>query len=282
MQVFVCVNGWLWREREIKHNWDTVKHLCPNAEVYTLKWETEELLALGRWIVTFFTTELAMKTAETVIESVSAVAGGFLAALATPMLVNQITEFVDNPWTVVAAKAKKAGKLLAYTLLDKPHGNRPVTLIGWSLGARVIFSCLEELYKIAEEKGILKNPKNDNTIFGIIENVYIIGGGCTAKYDRWRKVRPLIAGRFVNAYSRVDFLLPIIHKAATTKVKPVAGVEKIDVVGVENYDITALNGGHLNYRRNLKKILKYLNIHSSVESCNTKGIDSLTLVNAIL
>jgi len=48
MQVFICVNGWLWKESDITSNWNTVQLLNPAAEVYSLKWETKELAALGR------------------------------------------------------------------------------------------------------------------------------------------------------------------------------------------------------------------------------------------
>lgn len=36
----------------------------------------------------------------------------------------------------------QVGKHLAEVLLKREHGRRPVTLIGYSLGARVIYYCL--------------------------------------------------------------------------------------------------------------------------------------------
>jgi Protein of unknown function (DUF726) len=42
-------------------------------------------------------------------------------------------------------RAEAAGKLLADVLLQREQGLRPVTLIGSSLGGRLIFSCLEEM-----------------------------------------------------------------------------------------------------------------------------------------
>jgi Protein of unknown function (DUF726) len=42
-------------------------------------------------------------------------------------------------------RADAAGKLLADVLLQREQGLRPVTLIGSSLGGRLIFSCLQEM-----------------------------------------------------------------------------------------------------------------------------------------
>ena len=39
----------------------------------------------------------------------------------------------------------QAGRLLAHVLMRGGHGDRPVTLVGHSMGARVIFHCLLEL-----------------------------------------------------------------------------------------------------------------------------------------
>lgn len=41
----------------------------------------------------------------------------------------------------------QVGEQLAEVLLRRAHGNRPITLIGFSLGARVIFHCLTAMTK---------------------------------------------------------------------------------------------------------------------------------------
>jgi hypothetical protein len=53
-------------------------------------------------------------------------------------------------------RSDKAGKLLAEMLLKGLHGYRLVTLIGYSLGARVTFKCLEHLAISANSAGIVK------------------------------------------------------------------------------------------------------------------------------
>lgn len=52
---------------------------------------------------------------------------------------------IDHAWAVALNRAQKAGILLAHILMAGAHGDRPVTLIGYSMGARLIFHCLLEL-----------------------------------------------------------------------------------------------------------------------------------------
>ena len=67
---------------------------------------------------------------------------------------------LDNPFAIARNRSTKAGKVLADAIINKVQGERPVTLIGYSLGARVIYSCLVEL---AEQNA-----------FGLVESAILI------------------------------------------------------------------------------------------------------------
>ena len=54
---------------------------------------------------------------------------------------------IDNPWSNAIDRAKSAGRVLADVLIERHLGVRPITLIGFSPGARVIFYALLELAK---------------------------------------------------------------------------------------------------------------------------------------
>jgi hypothetical protein len=166
-----------------------------------------------KFIVNFVTDQVVSYIIETIICALSATVAMLLAALAIPLYVIAGMILLDNPWTLVSNHAKRAGKLLAQAIIAKSAGNRPITLLGWSHGARVIFSALEYLNKL------------DNTDYrGIIQNVFLIGAPVTSRVERWEAVRPLVAGRMVNAYSKSDWLLYFIHRAASGKPKRVCGV----------------------------------------------------------
>ena len=54
------------------------------------------------------------------------------------------SKLIDDPYQIVVIRADEAGKELAKCLLQSDE-RRPVTLVGFSFGARVVFSCLREL-----------------------------------------------------------------------------------------------------------------------------------------
>ncbi|KAJ1621232.1 hypothetical protein T492DRAFT_563533, partial [Pavlovales sp. CCMP2436] len=96
-------------------------------------------------------------------------------------------------WTAAASEAKAAGRLLAEVVEQQALGRRSVSLVGFSLGARVVFHCLELL----AERGAL----------GRVQDVALLGAAVTSKPSRWECVRPVVAGRLVNAYSASDHFL---------------------------------------------------------------------------
>ena len=63
---------------------------------------------------------------------------------------------MDNSWSVALNRADAAGLELANALLRRAQGGRPVTLMGYALGARVIFRCLTELAQRKQSEGIVE------------------------------------------------------------------------------------------------------------------------------
>jgi esterase/lipase superfamily enzyme len=131
-------------------------------------------------------------------------------------------------------RAEKAGEVLADALINKVQGERPVTLVGYSLGARLIYSCLQ---KLAERKA-----------FGLIENVVLVGAPCPSDVADWRRIRSVVSGRCVNVFSKNDYILAFLYRTSSVQLG-VAGLQPVvGVHGVQNVDVSELVDGHLQYR----------------------------------
>lgn len=156
----------------------------------------------------------------------------------------KISKIIDIPWSIGMVRADKAGLILADTIQRKIHGGRPVTLVGYSLAGRVIYTCLMAL---AERRQ-----------FGLIDSVVMIGAPVPSEMRVWLTLRSVVAGRLVNVYSDNDYMLGFMMRTSNTQFG-VAGLQPITgVLGVENYDASAMVSGHLRYQFLVGTILKGL------------------------
>jgi hypothetical protein len=134
---------------------------------------------------------------------------------------------------------------LADTLIGQVQGNRPVSLVGYSLGARVIYYCLEEL----AAKGA----------FGIVEDVYLFGCPVLTEIKGWQNVATVVSGRIVNGYCPNDSILAILYRASASSWSDVAGLQPIlGVEGVENVNLEEIIKGHNEY---------YLKLPLALQKC---------------
>ena len=166
-----------------------------------------------------------------------------MAALQVPVVLTKLSYLIDNPWAVSLDRATMAGLILADSLIDRNLGTRPVTLVGYSLGSRVIFSCLQELAK----KGA----------FGLVQNVYLFGSPVVVKRDEYLRARAVVSGRFVNGYNRSDWILGYLFRLTNGGIRRIAGLAPIeDIPGIENMDVAEFVVGHMNYRTAMPRLMR--------------------------
>lgn len=166
-----------------------------------------------------------------------------MAALQLPVVLTKLSYLIDNPWSVSLDRAWAAGLILADSLIERNLGTRPITLVGYSLGSRVIFSCLLELAR----KGA----------FGLIQNVYMFGSPIVVKRDEYLKVRTVVAGRFVNGYHNNDWILGYLFRLTNGGIRRVAGLAAVeDVPGIENMNCAEWVAGHMDYRRAMPRLMR--------------------------
>ncbi|KAI5291087.1 hypothetical protein KEM54_006353, partial [Ascosphaera aggregata] len=174
----------------------------------------------------------------------STVLVALMASLQLPLLLTKLAYLIDNPWSVSLDRATAAGLILADSLIERNLGNRPVTLVGFSLGSRVIFSCLKEL---ANKKAL-----------GLVQNVYLFGSPIVANKDEYLTARTAVAGRFVNGYASNDWILGYLFRATSGGIMRVAGLAPVELPGIENVNVTEFVTGHMAYRAAMPRIMRHL------------------------
>ncbi|CAM9239149.1 unnamed protein product [Pylaiella littoralis] len=121
---------WFWQDK------------LPHTDQYVLRWESDWLVTLGKSVETIIRSLSQSAMQETLKYTTLA---AIMTSLAWPLALMSLSNMIDADWTIGRERADVAGKILADALLNREQGCRPVTLVGTSLGARLIFACLEEI-----------------------------------------------------------------------------------------------------------------------------------------
>ena len=225
------------------------------GDVLSVFWEPEMMAEMGN-ALKILTSEILTQVGQQVLQAT--VMYGLMSALQWPIsecfpscddtrltfvtVLTKLGYLIDNPWSNALDRAHAAGLILADTLIQRHAGVRPISLIGYSLGARVIFYALVELAKAKA--------------FGLVQDVYIFGATVTANKQTWLDVRSIVAGRFVNGYAGNDWMLGYLFRATSGGLNTVAGLRPVEVTpGLENLDVTEIITGHMSYRSCMPQLL---------------------------
>jgi len=159
-----------------------------------------------------------------------------------------ISEFISkstkNPFNTSARQAEATGIMLADLINRGVFGNFSISLIGYSLGGRIIHWCLKELAKI--------NPDIQT-----IHDVYLLAGATPNDTETFEQCRKIVKGRFVNCYSHLDSTLGVAYTMAMHNIP--AGLGPIDVKGIESINCTSVCYSHADYREKLNQVLEKIN-----------------------
>lgn len=260
------------------------------GEMYTVKWESDLLTKICDCV-----TDLAVDVVTVASRQIlkQTVLHTLLAAVILPTYLLNLMDAIDGDWTIAVERADEAGVVLAKTLLYSRAGRRPVTLVGYSFGARIIYSCLKELARYQEEwehyqelleqvghskvGGTLqdstrlekykKKMKGMREPASIVEDVVFLGLPNHLSLSSWKACRQVVAGRLVNCYSTNDLILSLMFQAKRfsggslnqgmgSLLKPVCGTCPVEVPGVENINCSDLIQGHQDYCLVTGNILK--------------------------
>ncbi|KAJ3805159.1 hypothetical protein F5876DRAFT_82106 [Lentinula aff. lateritia] len=195
------------------------------GDVFSVLWEPEMIRETGS-ALGILTGEVLSQIGQTVLQAT--VMATLMTALQWPIILTKLGYLIDNPWSNALDRARAAGLVLASVLRSRQLGVRPITLVGFSLGARVIFYALLDLARTGA--------------YGIVQDVFLLGATLSVSAALWDQTRSVVGG-----------------SAATGNVNTVAGLRPIEgVQGLENVDVTDKIAGHMSYRVYMPVILEEL------------------------
>ncbi|CAA7271536.1 unnamed protein product [Cyclocybe aegerita] len=243
--VRLCISGWLNEKEDVTAPWT----IFNGDDTFALQWEIRALEELSDALLALIKSQ-AMKyvKGEIIRRTIFA---GLMNSLA-PLALLKIGQIIDNPWMNARALAIKTGAVLGDLLANRMLGTRPVTLVGYSLGSLVIFEALKYLASLPPAGTV-----------HLIQDVYLFGTPTAADPEEWAKIRRLVAGRVVNGYSTNDYILAVLCRASDATWQ-VAGLQKVDVKGVENVCCEEVDG-HTNWRWVIGKYLEESNAPGIVQ-----------------
>jgi hypothetical protein len=231
------------------------------GELLTVKWESEMLVELCDSVADM-AADMAGQAAREILKQTALAT--LITAVALPYAIVRAADMIDGTWTLAIERSDLAGIELAKSLLESEAGHRPVVLIGFSMGARVIYSCLKELARQQEiweeQEEAMRSALNNNKEkrhkmkfprepASIVEDAIIMGLPNHLSLHSWESCRRVVAGRLVNCYSKKDMILSLMFqiKRLTGALRPVCGTSPVRVRGVENYNVERLISAHSDY-----------------------------------
>ncbi|MBT4028990.1 MAG: DUF726 domain-containing protein [Planctomycetes bacterium] len=235
----VFINGFL-QQKDVEFNdWMTGHRPCfPEETLYGVTWASKDLYELGRTLGAGIGTEVAKRLLRRIAKK-STTKFNPLGPVITAFGV------AKNPWHVSMFRAAKIGVILADVVSRSRE--KSYTLVGHSLGCRVIYYALQAL-----------SSKDKSKI-----NDVIFLGGAVGKDDPagWEIATKAINGNIYNCYSKHDGVLSKLYRIANANLSHPIGISPIPGRNskIKNIDCSAFILGvkaHLMWKEHYEDILR--------------------------
>lgn len=224
----LVVSGFLTEGSDEWGTWRPMLEVAfPRRPIYRVHWGSKELAAfsamLGSGGVKAWAAVIAKEWGKKASKRAARLVGPIGAVLAA-------ADVVANPWTVARTRADMTGAALADVLARVDQG--PFTLIGHSLGARVIANAASAL-----------GTRGESTV----ADIHLLGAAMGRKKD-WRMLDASVQGTIYNYWSDRDQVLGKLYRAAEFGSIPV-GLEgfKPTYPHMKNVNLSRKVGAHNDY-----------------------------------
>lgn len=235
----IFVNGFLQQKELTFEDWRLgTEALTPDARRYGVTWESKSLYSLGTSL-----GSASRKATLAYMKRIALKATSSAAAKLNPLhWADLVTGMFDNDWHTAMHKAGMTGLILADILSRTPQAQSH-TLLGHSLGARVLFYTLLNLSTAARPR---------------VADVYMFGGAVDRLDDEsWALAASAVTGKIYNFYSANDSVLKYLYQGANALLSDPIGFGPITCTDerIINIDVTDMVSGHLDYKSQLPELL---------------------------
>ena len=253
----ICIDGFLSKGEDTSQQWLAgLPYRYATQAVYVLRWDAKNLEDISALL------DSSMHDTSSLWQVAFNNYSGSEDWLST----------LAQPWEKARDNAQLAGMWLACQIQNRAEEKeREYVLLGHSLGARVIYYCLDALRNLS---------RSDDRLNNRIAEVYLLGGAVdhsvcahsAGLYNSawvsneglhntisWHGFEHLIAGLIHNFYSNEDDVLRYLFQIAEglndrPSEEPI-GRNPIDHLKVRNHDVSHHVSGHTQYKENLHRIM---------------------------
>ena len=235
----VFINGFTQEREQTFKDWTSAhSQLFPDEQLYGVNWSSKTLYDLGT-IVAAGGSKSALKAVLTKAAlHASKQAGKKIGPYAMLAL---LTELGGNPWHVAMANSARTGAMVADSIVRSKQ--ETFTLVGHSLGARVIYYTLQALATRSDAK---------------IQDVILLGAAVGRDDDAgWKAAQRAIKGSIYNCYSSNDGVLRYLYQFLNLKFSDPAGLRPITYRGrkIKNIDCGDHVKSHMEWKNHYREIL---------------------------
>jgi hypothetical protein len=224
--VLLLVNGFLSEKGDHFHKWSNILMPFGDVTIYEVIWESENLKKVSKFLSGFAAGNVFSQLATGLAKGASRTAARALGAISAP---SSLMDIVANPWQIATRKSKDTGMMVAEWI--ERNSKSDITLIGFSLGTRVILNALTALAPTSE-----------------IKNVFLFGGAAECDPEEWSMASQRVKGEIVNHFSENDAVLRYVYKFGTLGRGDPIGLHPIEgITGIVNVDWSDTVKGHMKY-----------------------------------
>lgn len=243
----IVIDGFLNQKKQDPHIWKpALREHFIDSSWYHVVWESKKLYDLGGFIAMGAGKKKLKKMAMSAAKKSSKKVASKINPISWTTFV---ADLASNPWHNAMVKSSMTGILLA-DLLSRVKRTE-FTLIGHSLGARVIYYLLNTLST--------RNSKSR-----LIRDVYLLGGAVAGDNKGWSNATKAVKGNINNCYSKKDLVLQCLYRPANAWLSNPIGLNEIKYNSkIINFDVSNVVSGHTTYIKNLNRIINLINNHNS-------------------